>query len=325
MYRDRAGRELLRATAQAAKSTAVLRKKKHRQRAWRSCRISASFDEAKQMTPKEYLDRYTYLKFYSPWNNAQVPAGISGYGSGWGNRGDNEKLGGQCNTEFAAFRDALRVAHHGDVRTACGARFKFDKTLGLIPASEEFFPETFVHAFNGKGSPDEIIDTLRVAMAIGRIGTDRDYYNKPPAKPTAAEYAAAFMTLDCNGLVGNFYGDNPDGHISNYASPGRRRTAGGNVQVGDCVVTHSATSPYEHIAVIQRWSFNGSTAEFDIVEWGEKGGEEKHYKTKLTAQISSGPEKKFGIGWATKSNKDHQPSFRYIFEPSKRSQPYGWS
>ena len=184
------------------------------------------------MNPKEYLDRYTYLKFFSPWNFAQVSAGITGYGSGWGNRGDKPSLGGQCNSEFSAFRKALRVAHHGNVNTECGSRFKFDqKELGLIPPHEEFFPETFTHAFNGKGSPDEIIDTLRVAMAIGRIGFEKDYYRQPAARTTAADYAEAFMTLDCNGLVGNFYGANPDAHISNYANPARRRKAGRTYRV----------------------------------------------------------------------------------------------
>jgi hypothetical protein len=140
------------------------------------------------MTPKQYLDRYTYLKFFSPWNNAQVQAGITGYGSGWGTRGDKTKLGGQCQSELAAFARALRIAHHGNANTSCPARFTFDqRPLGLIPENEEFFPETFIHAFCGKGSPDEITDTLRVAMAIGRIGTDRDAAGYLPARPSAAD------------------------------------------------------------------------------------------------------------------------------------------
>jgi hypothetical protein len=194
------------------------------------------------MTPKQYLDRYTYLELFSPWNNAQVSAGITGYGAGWGARGDKPNLGGQCQTELGAFKKALGMAHHGNANTSCGPRFKFEqKPLGLIPETEEFFPETFVHAFCGKGSPDEIIDTLRIAMAVGRIGTDRDCAGQLAARTSAADYAAAFMTLDCNGLVGNFYHDNPDAEISTYASPARRRTSASDVRVGDCIVTHSAT------------------------------------------------------------------------------------
>ena len=30
---------------------------------------------------------------------------------------------------------------------------------------------------------------------------------------TAQQYATNFMTLDCNGLVGNFYGGNPSGNV----------------------------------------------------------------------------------------------------------------
>src|SRR2546423_10538990 len=119
------------------------------------------------MTPKQYLDRYTNLKFFNPWNNGQETAGITAYGSGWGKRGKDEKLGGQCQTEYLAFRKALRVAHHG-TDTECGSIIKFDrKPLGLIPTDEEFYPGTFTRTFNGKGSPDEIIDTLRIAMAVG--------------------------------------------------------------------------------------------------------------------------------------------------------------
>lgn len=41
------------------------------------------------MTPKEYLDRYTYLLFFSPLNMELVKAPITGYGSGWDHRGAN--------------------------------------------------------------------------------------------------------------------------------------------------------------------------------------------------------------------------------------------
>jgi hypothetical protein len=278
------------------------------------------------MTPKQYLDRYTYLRFFSPFNNEQVLCPITGYGSGWGKRGDDANLGGQCQTEIGYFVKAMRVAHHGNANSPCGARFTFSsKPLGLIPTTEEFFPETFTHAFNGKGSPDEITDTLRIAMAVGRIGVGRDLAGQQAARSTPAQYAAAFMTLDCNVLVGNFYGGNPDAEIMTYANAARKRSSATAVTSGDCVVTHSATSPYEHIALIDEWSVSGSSATVTIVEWGWKGGEEVHYKKDMKVTVTTGPDKSFGIGWSTTSPKDGKPSFRYIFARPKDADPHGWS
>jgi hypothetical protein len=210
----------------------------------------------------------------------------------------------------------------------CGSKFFFNqKPLGLISSQEEFYPETFVHAFDGKGSPDEMRDTLRIALAIGRIGTDRDAAGQPPARPTAAAYATDFMTLDCNGLVGNYYGGNPSGDISSYAVPGRRRTSIGDVKVGDAIVTHCAAIPYEHVGLIQEWSSSGSTATVRIVEWGWYGGEDVHYsRTAHSVEIKKGPESSLGIGWVAKSNRNSAvTSFRYIFAPPKDFNHHGWS
>jgi hypothetical protein len=278
------------------------------------------------MTPKQYLDRYTYLSFFSPWNNEQVNAPVVGYGSGWGKRGSDKKLGGECQAEFANFVRAMRVAHHGNPNTPCGARFFF-KGLGLISPDEEFYPETFTHAFDGKGSPDEIIDTLRIAMAVGRIGLGNDRAGSPAPRYTAADYTAKFLTLDCNGLVGNYYGAGPSLHIKYYANPSRRRSSVNEVRVGDCVVTHSATSPYEHIALIEGWEPRGSQASVRLVEWGQAGGEDKHYsQTASVVEVGRGGESSFGVGWSTTSNIDGLASFRYVFAPMPGvGNPYGWS
>ena len=99
-----------------------------------------------------------------------------------------------------------------------------------------------------------------------------------------------------------------------------------DVRVGDCIVTHSATSPSEHIGLIQEWSANGSSATVRIVEWGWYGDESVHYTQPISVKIATGPVKSFGIGWATTSRKDGKASFRYIFAPARTgAEPYGWS
>lgn len=279
------------------------------------------------MTPKEYLDRYTYLKFYSPLNNELVSAGISMYGSGWDFRNGKGGTGQVMQREHQAFTAALRMAHHGNVNKPCGVKFFFDQqSLGLIQPTEDFYATTFIQAFVGKGSPDEIIDTLRLAYAIGRIGTGKDVAGQPCARPTAQAYATDFITLDCNGLVGNYYGGSPSASIDAYASTARRRTRIDDIQPGDAVVTHCSASPYEHIALIDSCAVSGSTAKIQLVEWGWYGGEDVHYSKEAKAySIVQGPEKAYGIGWAANSNVKPVQSFRYIFKRPSEEEPHGWS
>jgi hypothetical protein len=288
------------------------------------------------MTPKQYLDRYTYLRFWSPWNMEQMLAGITEYGSGWDYRNGTEGAGKAMQQEFQAFNRALRIAHHGDAHTPCGEKFFFNEKplFCLIAPTEDFYISSFINAFLGKGSPDEIIDTLRIAVAIGRIGMDKDAAGQHPGRPTAQAYAKAFITLDCNGLVGNYYGGDPSASIEHYAHASRARKSAGEIQVGDAVVTHCAKFPFEHVGLIQECTPGGNGASIRIVEWGWKGGEEVHYSvTPKTYQIKQGPEKRFGVGWEASSHhqelgndqKKHAvPSFRYVFAPPGRGDPRGW-
>ena len=279
------------------------------------------------MTPKQYLDRYTNLSIPSPFDGTQQKCGLTGYGSGWNFRNFKAGAGSVMQREYAVFREALRKAHHGNPHTPCGPQFYFSETpLAQIRRTEEFYAESLVRAYVGKGSPDEIIDALRLAMALGRIGTDPDVNGKPPARPTVQQYARDFMTLDCNCLVGNFYGADPDASIDVYASPGRRRSAIRAVQKGDAVVTHCAAAPYEHVALIDEWNvISDSSVEATLCEWGQPGDETKHYRT-YTLTIEKGPITSFGIGWRSDSNvKKGVKSFRYIFAPQTDNEPWGWS
>lgn len=278
------------------------------------------------MTPKLYLDRYTYLSIPSPFDGTRLNCGLTGYGSGWNLRNGKAGVGATIQQEYAVFREALRKAHHGNAHTPCGPQFYFsDKPLAQIPRLEEFYADGLVRAYLGKGSPDEITDALRLALALGRIGTERDINGKLPARMTLQQYARDFMTLDCNCLVGNFYGANPDAHISVYAAPRRRRTNIADVRQGDAIVTHCPQAPYEHVGLIEEWTPNGTSARVKICEWGWFGGEEVHYR-ESTHAITQGPIGALGVGWATPSNaKPGVTTFRYIFAPQTESEPWGWS
>lgn len=97
------------------------------------------------------------------------------------------------------------------------------------------------------------------------------------------------------------------------------------MQLGDCIVTHSQTAHYEHIGLVAGWQMNGdSNVTLKVAEWGWYGAESMHYR-EHTVPIVQGPDKRYGVGWRAKSNKDGKDSFRYIFAPPAGAIPHGWS
>jgi hypothetical protein len=279
------------------------------------------------MTPKEYLDRYTYMKFQSPSDSMQTLAGIRNYGSGWGSRLGTCKPAGTIQREYQLFVRALRTFHHGNPNTPCGPVFSLQGACN-ISSREQFYSKSLLNTFVGKGSPDEITDTLRLGMLIGRFGMTRDVAGQPAAAPNAQAYATGYITLDCNGLVGNYYGGNSDASIDAYTS-GQKRNKITDVRPGDVVITHCEKFPFEHVGLIQEWNVSGEAAAVRIVEWGWYGGEEAHFSPKpVTHKIQQGPDKRFGIGWSTPSPKDSSGktmTFRYVFGPPAGARdPHGW-
>jgi hypothetical protein len=284
------------------------------------------------MTPKEYLDRYTSLDLVDPGTGLRTVVNINGYGSGWGpEKGCNRTtVGPKCSTEYNSFFvPALRVVHHGKNTSIGATKFFFNQNpvSGFLP-TEDFYISSFVNTFVGKGSPDEIRDTLRVALAIGRIGVGTDPAGNSRTKATLQQYVDDFMTLDCNGLTGNFYGIDPNTPVEAYANPARRRQRVGDVQVGDAVVTiPDATGNFEHVALIAEWSpvsagDDTGTVNLKLVEWGQEGDESRHYtgEAPRRTNVTRGPNGKYGIGFRT----DDASKFRYIFAPPQRGEPRGW-
>jgi hypothetical protein len=267
------------------------------------------------MTPKEYLDRYTYFKFLDSSTNLVTSIQIKGYGSGWPHRGGKEDGGVAMQKEYQQLKTALQVMLFGKPNKALPAEFWFqDEPWGPFFNGERFYQLNLINVFNGNGSPDEIWDLMRLASAAGRFGDQKkDAAGYTPAAMNAQIYADKFLTLDCNGLVGNYHGLH--GHISVYANKAAARKSVADVRVGDCLVTHCPTSKYEHVALIAEWApFGTGQAQVAVVEWGTAGGEEKHYKPATLRTISQGPESSFGIGWPAQSFTD-VASFRYIFAP----------
>ena len=287
------------------------------------------------LTPKAYLDRYTKLVFSNPLDDTQVETSLTGYGSGWGpEKGCNRKtLGPKAQQEYARLKAALQKHLSGSGKIKPLPRmFKFDAApLGSIAPGEEFYNISLIHTFVGKGSPDEIRDTMRLAVALSRIGGTKDRAGQAAGASTVSEYMTRYITLDCNGLVGNYYGMNniPDLSVGSYAVPARRRLSMNDVRTGDCIVTHSKAIPYEHIALVDVWQATENVPTKDmkgtvfiIAEWGQSGGEDKHYTgaAAKTVKVGPGPEKGFGIAFEGAGG-----SYRYVFAPPPSfSDNNGW-
>lgn len=290
------------------------------------------------MRPKQYLDRYTTLKIPDPRTGVTLTVPMTGYGSGWDDdelmlkenpdakpKGNRGPLGPICQAECnGGFGQALRHAYDPNKHKSVPAAFHFTEgPLYEMFKGEQFFKMSYIRAFGGKGSPDEIIDTLRLALAIGRIGMDKDLAGKKPAKPTLQEYVKLYFTLDCNGLTGNYYGIHPSWALKAYADPKKARKTPQDVKIGDVVVTVKPTGKCKHVALIDEYTLIAGASKspkcnLTVAEWGSAGDEDAHYNA-AHVTIEKGPDAKFGIGWKVPSG-----NFRYIFAPPETSEPRGW-
>lgn len=292
------------------------------------------------MRPKFFLDRYTTLRIPDPRTGVAIGVAMTSYGSGWdddakmrkenpeakpaGNRGP---LGPICQAECnQGFGVALRYGYDPKKHKALPASFHFTEApLVDYFRAEQFYKMSYVRAFLGKGSPDEIVDTLRLALAVGRIGVDKDMGGRKPPKPTLQEYVKQYITLDCNGLTGNYYGIHPSTSIQTYAAPAKRRMSAQEVKMGDCIVTVTRAGGYQHVALVDEFTCPPTTDKtptcgIKICEWGQSGGEDKHYTGNVArmVKIERGPNAKYGIGFRSGTN------FRYIFAPPQDPEPRGW-
>lgn len=267
------------------------------------------------MDPKDYLDRFTYFSVTNPLTGRPEPAPITRWGSNWTD--ENRSNGAECQTEHNAyFSPAVHMAIDGKAKARLPSRFFLRSDYKKLSAYEGFYKMSTVRAFCGKGSPDEIADTIRLAIVAGRIGTGKDLAGRPPACNTVAQYVTKFMTVDCNGYVGNYYGLNPSLDLDYYATTATRRTRVDQIRQGDVVVTVKPEGKHKHVALIQDIrSFvpsvagaAGGKAVVTLCEWGQDGPEANHYSTG-EKNFTKGPKANYGIGWQAGKN------FRYVFAP----------
>lgn len=282
------------------------------------------------MNPREYVERYHSLRFTNPVTSLAVGGEVTEYGSGWGTEAHCNRagIGPKAQKEYAAFARALRALHHGNVNKPCGNWFRFDqRDVPGINAAEPFYTRGLIRAFNGKGSPDEITDALRLALATGRVGSGKDAAGQVASQLVLPEYVKNYFTLDCNALVGNYHGVDPDTHISGYCASALRRRKVSEIAEGDPLVTHSASSPFEHIAMVHRASVVSEAADgtgeviIEICEWGERGGVGTHSKALNGGQplkVRHGPDPRLGLAL----NIETKP--RYFFAPPDGFGDRGW-
>jgi len=96
--------------------------------------------------------------------------------------------------------------------------FYFPETDVLGKNGEPFYKPGFDRVFAGRGSPAEIRDVLRLAFRAGRIG-------KGGIRANFDSYVHDFITLDCNGFMGNFFNLSPHMHIANWATANAANTS----------------------------------------------------------------------------------------------------
>ncbi len=207
-----------------------------------------------------------------------------------------------------------------------------------ISSAEVFYREGLKRAYDCRGTPEEIRDAGRLALAAGRCD-----------ESTVSQYITKWFGLDCNTLVDNWMGLSSGTAIFAYVlGYGKGKLAGGtaadeatrgflpfpaattlqSVGQGSVLVTYSPNRPddpnnpdkfglrhWEHIALIESFALISETDEnhangiVTIVEWGQSGGEDEHVKTGVRCELVRGKFVKQRAGelfWAIKSGESYR-------------------
>jgi hypothetical protein len=205
---------------------------------------------------------------------------------------------------------AIAKARKDSSGSAVPSLFTLPAGLG-IPASEEFCRHAIRRCYAGRGSPHEMIDTVRLAVAFGRV--------KHPI--SAGQYARKWFGSDCNAFVGNWLGVSPSLSVRSYftgygsgAIPGSVPSVEASrdcvplkpiasvaaITQGTVVVTfgtprEDSDKMYKHIALVESIApaANGKHR-IELAEWGMPGGFDSHHHV-IDAKIEStwrSPERK---------------------------------
>lgn len=170
----------------------------------------------------------------------------------------------------------------------------------LIDPSEVFYKAALRRAYEGRASPEEFRDAVRLAFATRRF-----------SYPTAAQtYVQQWFGIDCNTFVGNYCGISPSTSIAAYARgypPGALSGAtpdvltsrdllpappvGGldDIGAGTIVATYgtpdSRGNRWRHIALVQEFNIEVGVGGartggwLSMAEWGGPGGSSQHVTT----------------------------------------------
>jgi GH25 family lysozyme M1 (1,4-beta-N-acetylmuramidase) len=142
-----------------------------------------------------------------------------------------------------------------------GARDLLEELTGTLAKGG---PAFVMHAFGGKGSPEQIQAVLKLAGHFKtRLG--KEWQDKGSLSASLASYYWANMGLDCSGFAGNYARAvggtklEPNTPIPQFAPPQKRRRKLDEILPGDLIIWASGG----HIATIQG---RRSEGHFDIVE-----------------------------------------------------------
>lgn len=289
------------------------------------------------MTPFEYADQYHQLQLQDSLLGLDVTLNISKYKADW----DMEDVAEASTVLNLVAMKFLKLRSVNEVP----AIFRIPNSPKVDP-TEDFCCAGIRRAFASRGSPDEMIDALRIAVLVGR-----------PGNLSPKEYGEKWFGQDCNSFAGNYIGLSPMIPIASYATGTQLGTtyseqdcrqflplpprndesqALWGIQTGDVLLTFGKFDkrgiPWRHIAIVENLTGSFSSATLSIAEWGEKGGKPQHnhgpYATSLIpnlldwkpgkgweelhASLKKAMPKKKLIGYLSQS-PDGMPAFRIFF------------
>ena len=231
-----------------------------------------------------------YLSMYHTLFLLDIPLGLLGYADIRryisGEPGDGV-------TERGKLLSAIAKARKDSSGSSVPSLFTLPAGLG-IPADEQFCRHAIRRCYAGRGSPHEMIDTVRLAVAFGRV--------KHPI--SSDQYAEKWFGSDCNAFVGNWLGVSPSLSIRSYFTgygsgsipgavpsveasrdcvPLKPIASIADITQGTVLVTHGApradtNKTYKHIALVESIApATGGKHRVELAEWGVPGGYESHH------------------------------------------------
>ena len=266
------------------------------------------------MTPFQFVDRYHLLRVADGKLGLDVTAKLSKYRAGWFQEdiAEADKVLGIIASKYLKLKSAYKLPPEFFIPDAA-----------VADTSEPFYPAGIRRAFASRGSPDECVDALRLAVMAGRC------------KPANAQaYAEKWFGQDCNAFGGNYLGLSPMIAIFAYALgydgvnlQGSRSLEATkdylplppvqdtNVRMGDAILTYGSKDSrgfrFRHMGIVQAFTVKSlgdkegdatvGLCDVSIAEWGQAG--QSHHKNSrldrtLVVDVAKWKPKKNAAAWA---------------------------